>query len=217
MKQNFNKPTNDLSDIINLEIPEDLATLQLPDPSLLMYYKNLENRIIWIDKDIDGSLLNECKQIIRWNMEDKKNNISIEDRKKIIICIESYGGTLDSTFAMIDIMKMSQTPVVTVAFFAMSAACLIFINGKERYVLDKSVLLIHQGSGGSGGTYDQMESSQENYKKLIEMMKENIIKNTKIDSKTYNKYKLKDWYLYSDDAIKYGLADKIICDINDII
>lgn len=216
MEKDLNKITNDFTDILDIAIPEDIATLQLPDPSLLMYYKNLSDRIIWIDRDIDSSLLEECKQIIRWNIEDK--DVLLENRRPIYIFIQSYGGTLDSTFAMLDVMEMSKTKIITVNInTAMSAGCLLFINGHERYCTKLSTALIHEGSGGNQGTFSQVEAQQANYKKMIEMMKSNIMSHTNIDLKTYNKYKVKEWYLYAEDQVKYGLADKIIDSIYDVM
>lgn len=216
MEKIKNENVNDLGDnTLELQIPVDIATLQLPDPSLLMYYKNLKDRVLWIDRDIDASLLEECKQIIRWNSEDK--DIPVENRKKIIMVIQSYGGSLDSTFAMLDVMALSKTPIITVNInTAMSAGCLIFINGHERYCTKMSTALIHQGSGGMQGTYSQVEAQQKNYKIIIKMMEDNIFSHTKISSQVYGKHKKDDWYLYAEDQIKYGLADKIIDNINDI-
>ena len=42
-----------LMDSIMLEIPKDVSNLQLPDPELLTYYKNLEDRVLWVDSEIN--------------------------------------------------------------------------------------------------------------------------------------------------------------------
>lgn len=215
--QNKIKNIGEIGELLTLDMDENLANLQLPDPSLLMYYKNKEDRIIWIDKDIDDTLLEECKQIIRWNMEDKKAGIKAEDSVPIKIFIESYGGQLDVAFAIIDLMKMSKVPIITIGFFAMSAACLIFMNGHMRYVVDKTVLLLHEGSSGVNGTFNQMESSQKNYKELINMMKNNVLEHSEISTQLYNKHKKEDWYIYCDEALKLGIADKKLEDLDDIV
>ena len=50
------------------------ANLQLPDPSLVVYYKNYSNRVIYLDRDIDDTLFGEIRNIITWNREDASEN-----------------------------------------------------------------------------------------------------------------------------------------------
>ena len=43
---------------IQISIPDNIENLQLPDPSLVMFYQNLEQRVIWMDSEVDGVFLN---------------------------------------------------------------------------------------------------------------------------------------------------------------
>lgn len=213
------KNTNDLLEMFDVELPPE-ATLQLADIQLVNFYKSYKDRIIWLDKDISESLFDEIKMIILWNKEDEAANIPLENRKPIKLMIHSYGGNLDSAFAMIDCMALSKTPIHTYNLNAcMSAGCLIFLNGHKghRYCMPLSTALIHEGSGGSRGTYEQVQAQNENYKKLMDMMKNNILDHTIIDTKTLNKWKNKEIYLYADDQVKYGLADYIVTDISQVL
>ena len=196
------------------EVPE--ANLQLADPSLVAYYKSYSNRIIYLDRDIDDTLFGEIRKIIQWNLEDTKNGIPIEDRKPIKIYIHSYGGSLDATFAMIDVMNLSKTPIYTYNLnCALSAGCVIFINGHKghRYAMPTSKALVHEGSGGTSGTFGETQAQMADYKKMVDNMKENIMSHTTIDQKTMTKWKNKDVYLYPEDQIKYGICDEILDDI----
>lgn len=195
------------------------AGIQLADPTLVSYYKDYNDRVLWIDKDITDNLFAEIRTILQWNREDNDKDIPVEKRKPITIIIHSYGGNLDSCFAMIDVMNASKTPIKTVNInTAMSSGCLLFINGHKgmRYCMKMSSALIHDGSGSQGGTYEQVVAQTDNYKKLVGMMKENILAHTTIDPKTLNKWKNKDMYLYSEDQIKYGLADYVVESLEDI-
>lgn len=78
-------------------------------------------------------------------------------------------------------------------------------------------MLVHSGSAAFQGTAEQIEEAQKNYKKQIEQMKSYILENTNIDEKTFNKNRNKDWYLSSDELLKYGVIDEIITDIATII
>ena len=68
---------------LDIAIPQNAENLQLPDPSLLQFYKNYENRIIWIDDEITSMTLEYAKMIMQWNFEDKKNNIPVDQRTPI--------------------------------------------------------------------------------------------------------------------------------------
>lgn len=46
---------------LDIAIPQNVENLQLPDPSLLQFYKNYENRIIWIDDEISTMTLEYAK------------------------------------------------------------------------------------------------------------------------------------------------------------
>ena len=60
---------------ILLGVPESTVNLQLPDPQLRDYYRDEENRIFWIDDQIDEGTLELSKAIIRYNKEDKGKSI----------------------------------------------------------------------------------------------------------------------------------------------
>lgn len=214
-----NEVRNDMAELFDIELPAE-ATYQLADIGLVNFYKDYKNRVLWIDKDVSDNLFEEIRMVVLWNREDDANNISIEDRKEITLMVHSYGGQLDAAFAMIDVMNLSKTPIKTVNVnAAMSAGALIFLNGHKgkRYCMPMSTALIHEGSGGSRGTYEQVQAQNENYKKMMDMMKDNIKKHTTISSQTLGRWKNKEIYLYAEDQIKYNLADHIISNISDIL
>lgn len=213
------RPTNDeLTELIAMYALAPEASLQLADPSLVSFYKDYNERTLWIDKDISDSLFSEIRTIVQWNRDDEKNKIPVSKRKPIKIYIHSYGGSLDACFALIDVMALSKTPIITVNVnCALSAGCLIFLNGHKRYCLKNSQALIHSGSGSQGGSFEQVVAQTDNYKKMIEMMRDNILSHTKIDQKTLNRWKGKETYLYADDQVKWGLADGILEDISQML
>lgn len=71
-------------------IPNNAANLQLPDPVLRDYYRDEEQRIYWVDGEIDSSLLDLVKMIMRCNKEDKDK--PVEERMPIKVFIDSPGG-----------------------------------------------------------------------------------------------------------------------------
>lgn len=199
-----------------LELPAELENLKLPNPALVDVYADRKDRKIYITSDIDDCLFDSIRQIMNYNAEDR--GIPVEKRKKIYVYIYSYGGDLTIAYSFINTIMCSKTPVVTVNLGnAMSAGALIFLAGHERYMHKFGTVMLHTGSGNVGGTFEQAESSMNNYKKLIAVMKDFILDRTKIDAKLYAKKSAKDWYIMSDECLELGVADKIITDLDEII
>ena len=201
-----------------LEIPTELENLKLPNPMLLDTYTDRKNRFIFIDYDIDDTLLREVgRQIIEYNREDKGK--SADERTPIVILINSGGGCLDSTYATIAIMETSKTPIITVNMnCAYSAAGLILMAGHKRYCMPRSQVLIHSGSAqGISGNYEDIQESTKSYKKMIEEMREFIVSKTKIDKSLMKKNQSRDWYLQTSEQIDLGVVDEIITDLDSIL
>lgn len=95
-----------------IAIPNSIENLSLPNPELLQFYKDVENRSIWIEGEIDESLFEASKLIMNWNREDK--GTPPEDRKPIKIFINSPGGTLEDTLSFVGLVEISKTPIITV-------------------------------------------------------------------------------------------------------
>jgi len=195
-------------------MPPD-ANLMIPDPTMLAYYRLAKDRVFFVDFEIDERLMDVVKEILRINMED--NGIEPQDRIPIVIPIMSYGGDLAVTFTFIDVCAMSKTPIITVNMgTAMSAGILLLLAGHKRYALKHSQAMIHSGSAGMEGTFEQMEASQNFYKAQVAKMREYILERTKIDSKMFGRKKSKDWYLSTEDQLNYGIVDKLVNDFDEV-
>ena len=201
---------------IQIAMPEALENIKLPNPELITFYKNLENRVLWIDFDIDDTLTEMSKYIIQWNSEDRLT--PLEDRNPIKILIFSYGGCPDNALSFIDVIKLSKTPVITINMgVAASAGSLIFLAGHKRYVMPRSQVLIHQGSAGVQGSTTAVMDVVDNIKKTEAIIKDYILENTKIDSKLYNKKCKNEWYLNAKECLELGVTNFIINDLDDIV
>ena len=60
-----------MTDPVIVQIPTEVDNLQLPDPNLLSFYKEKEERCFWIDEEISSQSLEICRLIIPWNREDE--------------------------------------------------------------------------------------------------------------------------------------------------
>lgn len=204
--------------LLDIIIPKDVADAKLPSPDLLDLYEDRQNRIIYIDYDIDVELMRDVgRQIIEYNRKDK--DLPVEERKPIVILINSGGGVLESTFATIAIIEASKTPVITVnTNCAYSAAGLILMSGHKRYCMPRSQVLIHSGSAsGISGTFEEVQENAKSYKKIVEEMRELIMNKTKIDKTLMKKNQSRDWYLSEDQQIELGCVDGVLTSLDEIL
>lgn len=196
-------------DSMLVAVPQSIENMQLPNPDLLTYYQDEQDRVLWVEGEIDDGIFELSKLILRYNKEDK--DTPVEQRKPIKIFINSPGGDLDSTLSFIGLMEISKTPIWTIdACWAYSAAGLILMAGHKRFALPNTEALIHSGSGQLGGTFDQTTEQMKNYKILVDKMREFILSKTKIDNKLFKKMSAKDWYIYTDEMLELGIVDSIV-------
>lgn len=207
-----------MDDMIMLEMPKDVANLKLPDPDLLRIYKCQANRIIYVDYAIDEDFLQLVgNQIIEYNIQDKGK--PVEERKPIVILINSGGGSLDTAYAVVAIIERSTTPVITVNLnSAHSAAGLVLLAGHKRYCMPRSQMLIHKGSAsGISGNFDEIQDGVKSYKKLVDDMVTLICEKSTIDKKTIASKCKPDWFLDVSQQLSYGCVDKVLNSLDEIL
>lgn len=97
----------------------------------------------------------------------------------------------------------------------MSAALVMLLSGQKRFALPHSTALIHSGSGGAQGTFEQSKMAMDYYEKQVVKMREYIMAHSTIDKKTMTKNKAKDWYLDATEQVNFGIVDKICDDVDE--
>lgn len=203
---------------LDIAIPENVENMQLPSPELLTFYKNFEDRILWIDNEINDYSIEYAKYIMQWNRDDKLAGIKKEDRKPIKLLFFSPGGDLNINNMLVDTIALSETKVIGInCGMAASAACFIYLSWHERLTLPNAQFLIHQGAGSFEGTYDIVVSAITNYQKEIENLGKFVLSRTNIPEDVFYENFITDWYIDANEAIKYGLCSKIITSLDEII
>lgn len=202
--------TDDFEDV------SDLMETTLPSPELLEYYRRLKNReIVWND------IITDCTidiplYIFKWNKEDQ--GIPVEDRKPIKVWINTDGGDTNVTLFTASVIALSKTPVITIGMGrSYSSGGLLLMAGHKRLIFDSTSVLIHDGSTGAIGDTGKVIDNLEFTKEMEARVKEFILNHTSIPEDLLDKNYRRDWFLFSEDVIKYGIADKIIEDIEEII
>lgn len=205
---------NELENVL-LSIPESVANMQLPDPGLRDYYIDEQNRIYWVDTQIDDSTLGLVKFIIRCNKEDAGK--SIEDRKRILIMIDSPGGSVEVEQSIIGAIKISKTPVWTCCYCtAYSAAADLLACGHKRFALPFVNIMFHAGSGKYEGTQAQIDSAKKFFDKMNKKVNDEVCSRVNFDNKTKKKLKTDDVYMDENEALSFNVIDEIITDLDTI-
>ena len=210
MSEHFEFVTDDFMDV------SELMDTRLPNPTLLEYYRLLKNREIVWNAEIDDSMIDIPLYIMKWNREDI--GIPVENRKPIKIWINSDGGSVDTTLLAASAIGLSQTPVITIGMGrAYSGGCLLLMAGHKRLIFSNTSALIHDGSMGAFGDVGKVIDNLEFTKKQDEYLKSFILSHTSITRELLEKNYRRDWYLFSDEIVRYGIADSIITDINEVL
>jgi len=203
-------------ELLELAMPSNLENIQLPSPELLTFYKLAENRIIYLDADCEDNCVEFGRMIQLWNIEDMGK--PVDQRKPIKLFIYTDGGDLHAALNLIAVIEQSTTPVWTInAGLACSAGLLILLAGHKRYCYERSLALIHSGSGQIAGTFEQTEANMQMYKTMVTMMQDFILAHSTIDPKIFKRKKNTEWYLGDQDQIDNGIIDKIITSMEEVL
>jgi ATP-dependent Clp protease protease subunit len=197
-------------------LPESIENLNLPDPSLVTYYRNLEQRKIWLDSALDINWLEYGRMIMEWNREDK--GLPVEDRVPIKLYFFSPGGDLDINNFFIDVIKLSKTPIFGINVgIAFSGGAFTYLACHKRYVFPYGSFLLHKGSAeGISGTAQQIEEYANQYKKQIKALKDYLIERG-LPKKLVDSKMRGEWYIDANEAVELGIAHGVVSDMDDII
>lgn len=125
--------------------------------------------------------------------------------------IQSNGGSLMNALYIVDLIDNLETPVNTyVDGYAASAASLISVMGKERYMTKNSMILIHQLSSGREGKYEELHDDNENLIMLMDKLKTIYMEHSHISEETLDNILKHDLWLDAERCKQYGLIDEII-------
>jgi ATP-dependent Clp protease protease subunit len=171
-----------------------------------IYSRLLKDRIIFIDDEInDATASLVVAQLLFLESEDPDKDINLY--------INSPGGVITAGMAIYDTMQYIRPDVSTicVGMAASMAAFLLSAGTKgKRYVLPNAEVMIHQPLGGAQGQAEDIKIAAEHILKIRGKMNRILAANTgqpleKIEADTD-----RDNYLDAEEAVAYGLADKVV-------
>ena len=171
-----------------------------------IYSRLLKDRIIFLGGLIDDNTANIIiAQLLFLAAED--------DAKDITLYVNSPGGSVTSTLAIIDTMNYIKPNVATVCVgMAASGGAWVLSAGQKgkRFALPNAEIMIHQPLGGTEGQASDIAITAEHIIKTKKNLIKIMAKNTGQAEGQIEKDLDRDFYLSADDAKKYGIVDEII-------
>lgn len=183
------------------------------DPSKILVNFSFQNRCLYICEEIKHEDAIQIVDAINfWNALDE--DLPAEEREPIKIYIDTPGGDLDATFSIIDVIRLSKTPVWTITIGkGYSGGFFIGISGHKRIGYPHSSYLFHEGSCCNEGDAHKYIQFTDFYKKKLGLLKELVLKYTSISEAEYEEYKKDDLWLTATNAIKYNVIDEIATEL----
>jgi len=171
-----------------------------------IYSRLLQNRIIFLSGPIDDETANTIiAQLLFLAYEDQNKDIQLY--------INSPGGSVSAALAIYDTMQYVKPNVSTICIgMAASAAALILACGEKgkRLSLPNSEILLHQVMGGAEGQAKDIEISAKHIIKVKEKVNDILAKHTNKPIAQIEKDTDRDFWMSSNEALKYGVIDEII-------
>jgi len=171
-----------------------------------IYSRLLRERIVFLGTEVSDQSANLIvAQLLFLEAEDPDTDIRLY--------VNSPGGDAYAGFAIYDAMQFVKPDVQTYAVgMAMSAGAMILAGGAEgkRFVLPNSKVMIHQGSGGFRGTPADIQIAAKEILSLTRRYAEIIAKHARRDVDEVMRDIDRDNFLGPEDAIAYGIADRVL-------
>ena len=171
-----------------------------------IYSRLLEDRIVFISGEITDATANTIVAQLIY-LEAKNPD------KDICVYINSPGGSVTAGMAIYDTMQYVKCDVSTicVGLAASMGAFLLSAGTKgKRYCLPNSEVMIHQPLGGVQGQASDIEITANHILKTKKKMIEMLSKNTGQSVKKVEKDVDRDYFMSADEAVAYGIIDKVI-------
>lgn len=176
--------------------------------------KILEKRRIFIDDAIDNE---SASKVIRelWYLD------LIEPGAPILIVINSPGGSVDSGFAIWDQVKMITSPVTTLVTglaASMGSVLSLCASPKRRFATEKARIMIHQPmiAGVIKGQATDLEIQAKEMLKTRKALVDIYVEATGRDAETVDRAIDRDTWMTAEEALEFGLLDKIVKSYSDM-
>lgn len=186
-------------------IPTIIEKNEMGERAYDIYSRLLKDRIIILNGEITDNSSNVVVAELLY-----LDSISNDD---ISLYINSPGGSITAGMAIYDTMNFVKSNVSTICVgMAASMAAFILSSGEKgkRYILPNAEVMIHQPLGGAQGQATEIKIAAERILKLKKKLNKILSYNTGKDIDTIDNDTERDYFMDSDEALNYGIVDKIL-------
>lgn len=175
-----------------------------------------EFRIIDLDEEFNEISCYKVRYYLeKIEQEDRENGV--ENPEPITIRINSYGGAVHELNSILNVIERLEKKGYQINTHcegkAMSCGAFLLAHGSKghRTAGKYSTILIHQMSYGARGTASEIDATVKGSSSLKKLQEQELFNRTKITKRVLDKNTLGgDWYMTSEEALKYGVIDEII-------
>ena len=191
--------------------PTPPSIVAAAEPPLLpfgdqLFQRLLRHRIIFLGQQVDDDIANRiCAELVLLASEDEKREISLY--------INSPGGSVYAGMAIYDVMQYVPNDVATYAMgMAASMGQFLLTAGApgKRYALPHAQILMHQPSGGIGGTASDIRIQAEQMLYIKRTLFERTAYHTGQPIEQIEKDADRDRWFTAEEAKEYGFVDQVI-------
>ena len=166
----------------------------------------LRERIIFLGSAIDDDVANSI--VAQLLLLDSENS-----EKDIMLYINSPGGVITAGMAIYDTMKLIKSDVSTICLGDAASMGAFLLSGGtkgKRLALPNSRIMIHQPLGGAKGQATDIEIEAKEILRMKKMLNELLAEHTGQKVERIKKDTERDNFMTAEEALEYGLIDKII-------
>ena len=203
---------SEMEKIVNQLVPMVIEQTGKGERSYDIYSRLLKERIIFVTGEVEDNMASLIvAQLLFLESENPE--------KDIYMYINSPGGVVSSGLSIYDTMQYISCKVSTMCLGqACSMGSLLLTAGEPgmRYALPNSRIMIHQPSGGFRGQATDIEIHAKEILNLKKRLNNMYVKHTVKSLNLIEKAMERDNFMSAEEALKFGLIDKIITKRNEI-
>jgi ATP-dependent Clp protease protease subunit len=140
-----------------------------------------------------------------------QKTFSLSDSPPIELHIQSPGGAVMPTFALVDYIQASTVPIHSyVEGYAGSAATLITCVCQKRFIYPNGLMLLHQLSGGTNGKMSEIQEQVANAELMMKMIKSIYSENSTMSNSEIDELLTHDRWMSSSECMRRGIVDAVI-------
>ena len=175
-------------------------------PKSLSDINLFDKRVIHLNKEIDSKVaVDIIEQLLKLD--------SIKEKKDIIMYINSPGGSVSDGMAIYDAMQMVKSDVMTICIGRCASMASVLLSGGtkgKRYITPNSEVMIHEVSTFSMGKIGDVKVNVDHSNTLNERIIRLLANNTGKSKKQIREALKKDKWFNAEEAINYGVIDRIL-------